>query len=162
MKSVLTIPRNTQTAAPRSRRHQWFDQFPFRIRHVACITKPVAPILFAGDFSPTHAVLPSSLRKHEGITTDWNHSTFFFGQALRYAFMTRSMVSIRFPTRPNLKRSGSRSGQRREPFYHRMRMGGHRTRQYRSKLHQQLLFRVNVVNRQRIFSCSAYSPSTIR
>jgi hypothetical protein len=39
--------------------------------------------LLSGDFSPTHVVLPSSLRKHEGITTDWNHSTFFFGQALR-------------------------------------------------------------------------------
>src|SRR4029434_8143646 len=73
------------TAAPRSRRHQWFDQFPLRIRHVACITKSVASILFAGDFSPTHVVLPSSLRKHEGITTDWNHSAFFFGQALRSA-----------------------------------------------------------------------------
>src|SRR5437868_3824152 len=52
------------------------------IRHIACIMQSVAPILFSGDFSPTHVVLPSSLRKHERITTDWNHSTFFFGQAL--------------------------------------------------------------------------------
>src|ERR1700729_247804 len=58
-----------RTAAPASLGHQRLDQFPLRIRHVACITKSVAPILFSGDFSPTHVVAPSSLRKHEGITT---------------------------------------------------------------------------------------------
>src|SRR5450756_1418093 len=73
----------TGTAAPAWRGHQRFDQFPLRIRRVACVTQSVAPILISGDFSPTHVVLPSSLRKHEGITTGWNHSTFFFGQALR-------------------------------------------------------------------------------
>ncbi len=63
----IDLPRAT---APAARRHQGFNQFPFCIRHVACITKSIAPILFSGDFGPTHVVAPSSLRKHERITTD--------------------------------------------------------------------------------------------
>src|ERR1700692_636875 len=36
-----------------------------------------------GWFQSKTCCAPSGLRKHEGITTGWNHSTFFFGQALR-------------------------------------------------------------------------------
>jgi len=101
------------TTAPASQGHQRLDQSPLRIRHVACITQSIAPILLSGDFSPTHVVLPSSLRKHEGITTDWNHSTFFFGQALRSRARAASRRMTRrqcnrssFETRPRGRSSG--------------------------------------------------------
>src|SRR5205814_1758355 len=52
-------------------RHKPFNQFPLLIRRIACITQFVAPILFAGDFSPRHVVcslvLSQARRNHNGL-----------------------------------------------------------------------------------------------
>src|SRR5947207_1601874 len=52
-------------------RHKRFNQFPLLIRRIACITQFVAPILFAGDFSPRHVVcslvLSQARRNHNGL-----------------------------------------------------------------------------------------------
>ena len=42
-------------------RHKRSNQLPLLVRGIACITQSVAPILFAGDFSPRHVVLHRSL-----------------------------------------------------------------------------------------------------
>src|SRR5947199_1799276 len=37
---------------------------------------------------------PSYSRKHEGITTDWNHSTFFFDQTFRMTVHSEALVHM--------------------------------------------------------------------
>src|SRR5947208_1004548 len=37
---------------------------------------------------------PSYSRKHEGITTDWNHSTFFFDQTFRMTVMISPFKAV--------------------------------------------------------------------
>src|SRR5215216_6054928 len=77
----------TQTDPPRpakppSRRYVGRHQAPHPVGRVACIAKPLAPILRAGDFSPRHAVAPSLFAtttesQRTGITQ------LFSGRALR-------------------------------------------------------------------------------
>src|SRR6202035_5574930 len=64
-------------------RQQSAQQHPLFPRRIACIAQPVAAILSAGGFGPSHVVLPSSIRKHEGITTRAKITCFLFGQPLR-------------------------------------------------------------------------------
>jgi hypothetical protein len=70
----IDFPRSAQSAP---RRQLSRDQLPLRIGHVACVAQPIALILLERDFGPRHVVPPSSRRKHEGITTDRNHSLLF-------------------------------------------------------------------------------------
>src|SRR5262252_6818273 len=42
---------------PLPSRHQARNQRPLRVRHVACVTKTLPPILRTGDFSPGHEIL---------------------------------------------------------------------------------------------------------
>src|ERR1700733_9133061 len=52
-----------------SHRHQWRDQGPFGIGHVACVAQPLAPILSASDLTPGHREPHRLCRNNDGITT---------------------------------------------------------------------------------------------
>src|ERR1700678_201861 len=74
----------TWTPHPALLRQQSPQQFPLLVSRVACITKPIAPILFAGDFGPSHVVpfVESQTRRNHNRA---EITCFLFGQPLRSA-----------------------------------------------------------------------------
>src|SRR5438309_6582721 len=95
-------------------RHKRFNQFPLLIRRIACITQFVAPILFAGDFSPRHVVcslvLSQARRNHNGL------------ESLNFLFRSDFQDRLGTPVRsPPARSAGSTSPCQPAPPEHRHR-----------------------------------------
>src|SRR5207253_5614597 len=89
-------------------RHKPFNQFPLLIRRIACITQFVAPILFAGDFSPRHVVcslvLSQARRNHNGLES----LNFLFRSDFQETPNGRANVGSRRPDHPTRRLAGGR------------------------------------------------------